>query len=249
MFTLKKTIKAGVCAANRCTDMTPNKLCEKHDRAWREAGCPDLSAPPPPKPVASGDPVPEERVALLVEQRPTLTQLLAAANVTPLDTDEQIAEAQTHQNTAHRLAKELAAERDSVKDPLKAAIKKIDSWFKPNIDTLEAIKNTFARRIGQVYADRERARSEALRVIQANAGAAPAEAFTAAHAITTAPEESGGLIETVTVEVTDFTILPDEYKILTINMPKLKAAADAGAREIPGVRITVTQKTRVGRAA
>jgi hypothetical protein len=145
--------------------------------------------------------------------------------------------------------KELAAERDSVKDPLKAAIKKIDSWFKPNIDTLEAIKNTFARRIGQVYADRERARSEALRVIQANAGAAPAEAFTAAHAITTAPEESGGLIETVTVEVTDFTILPDEYKILTINMPKLKAAADAGAREIPGVRITVTQKTRVGRAA
>lgn len=249
MFTLKKSIRAGVCAANRCTDMTPNKLCEKHDKIWRDAGCPDLNAPPPPKPAAAGDPVSEERVGLLVQQRPTLTALLAAAGTFALDTDEAIATAQAYQNDAHRLAKELTAERDSVKDPLKAAIKKIDSWFKPNIDTLEAIKSTFARRIGAELAAREARRTEALRVIQANAGAAPAEAFTAAHAITTAPAESGGLIETVRVEVTDFTALPDEYKILMINMPKLQAAADAGAREIPGVRITVEHKTRVGRAA
>ncbi len=251
MFNLKKTIKAGVCAVNRCTNMAAGRLCEKHQAEWIAAGSPDLTTTPAaaPKAPAAGDPVPEERVNVLVAERGTLAQLLTVAGTTPLETDEQIAQGQLYQNEAHRLAKELTAERDSAKDPLKAVIKKIDSWFKPNIDTLEAIKTTFSRRIGAALAAREAARAVALRQIQANAGAAPAEAFTAAHAITTAPAESGGLIETVMFEVVDFAALPEEYKILMPNLPKIKAAADAGVREIPGVRIVVEQKTRVGRAA
>ena len=251
MFNLKKTIKAGVCAVNRCTNMAAGRLCEKHQSEWLAAGSPDLTTAPAaaPKAPAAGDPVPEDRVNVLVSERGTLTQLLEAAGKTPLETDEQITQAQVLQNTAHHLMTELAAERDSAKDPLKAVIKKIDSWFKPNIDTLEAIKKTLSRRIGAALAAREVARSAALRQIQASAGDAPAEAFTAAHAIVTAPAESGGLIETVMFEVTDFAALPEEYKILMPNLPKIKATVDAGARQIPGVRIVVEQKTRVGRAA
>lgn len=250
MITLKKTIKAGVCAAMRCTNMAAGQLCEKHTAEHVQAGSPPLSVAAPAEPKAGSTALatlPEERQAALVTERHTLQQMLEAAQTFPLVSDEQIAQGQGYLNAAHALAKQLDTEMHSATDPLEAVKKKIRSWFKPNIDTALAIKDTFSRRIGATLAERERARGVALAQIQASAGTAPAAAFEAAHASVSAPSDSGGLVEVRTYELVDFALLPDAYKILMPNHPAIADAVDAG-HEIPGVRVTVTQKTRVGRA-
>lgn len=248
-FNLKKTIKPSVCAVNRCTDMTAEKLCAKHKAQWEAAGKPELvNAPPAPGSGTAIEQVPPERQTELSAQRTFLELSLAVAQKCALETDEQIARAQAAQNQAHEIAKALKTEKESATKPLKGVIKTIAGWFDPNIDTAEAIKTTFSTRIGAALREREQKRLAALNEIQAGAGIAPASAFIAAHANTSAPEGSGGLIETVTVEVVDFSLLPDEYKILVVNTPKLDAVAKANPKaEIPGVRITVSTKTRVGR--
>ena len=180
MFNVKQTIKPGVCKAMRCTNMT-NKdtgLCEKHDAEWRAAGMPLLTtATSGAAKGASSDALatfPEERQQALLSERGPLTQILEAAQTFPLDTDERLTEAQGYVNAAHASMKALKEERDAVVKPIKAAVKKIEEWFKPNLDVLDSIKNTFATRIGAEQQRRALAQREALKVIEANAGAAPA---------------------------------------------------------------------------
>ncbi len=249
-WNLKKATKPSVCWVNRCTAMTSGQLCEKHHAEWVEAGQPPLvyAAPAPAAPKSEITQVPPERQAALAAERAELTKYLEGAQSFPLDTDENMGKAQGAMNYAHEMAKALEKEMKSALEPLKEVEKTIKSWFKPNIDTFLAVKDTFSRRIGAEVARREAARVEALRQIAASAATAPAEAFRDAHAIVAAPTESGGLIETVYVTVVDFALLPEEYKIQVVNQPKLELAAKANPRaDIPGCKITVETRTRVGR--
>lgn len=246
---IKKNTKNGVCQIMRCSKMTPNRLCDLHTAEWEAAGKPELTSDAPEKPATGGaiTEVSEERQQALASERASLAKALELANTLPLTTREQIEVGQKVQNNAHAIAKALKAEMGEGVDPLKGVIKKIQSWFKPNIEMAESIKKVLAARIGQAVYDLETARDAALAQIAQGAAEAPPEAFVAAHVDVTSPDSSGGITERVCVEVTSFAELPQVYKIEVVNMPVLQAAADAHPDiTIPGVSITRVRMSRVG---
>lgn len=245
---LKKTPKNGECHVMRCKAMTPNRLCDTHQKAWEEAGKPELSSAATTAIVATDTSgVSEERKAQLTMEREKLTSALAFVSGFPLETDEQIATGQAIANQAHATAKNLEKELASAIDPLKAVQKRIKGWFQPNIDCAKAIKDAMTRRIGEAVHQREKARQLALALIQESPGEAPAAAYQAAHAEVSAPQASRGLVESINVQVTSFDLLPDEFKIQVVNVPKLEAYAKANPdAEIPGVHIARSYRTVVG---
>lgn len=242
---VKKTHKNGQCDAMRCAQMTPNRFCARHQKEFEAEGITE-DGPAASKKLTSGE-LSEARQAALAAERAQLTEALAIATSLPLDTDAQIMAAQAIQNKAHESIKTLTKEMKSVLDPLKEVQDTIKGWFVPNIDTYKAIKDCLARRIGSALSDREKARNAALLQIQNSASDAPPEAFAAAHAQLSAPMNSGGRTDTYEIEVVDFDALPSQFKIQVVDVPALRAAVKANPDQaIPGVKVTVVPKTKVG---
>lgn len=170
----------------------------------------------------------------LTADRGNLQDALQMARIIPLDTQEGVDMAGEMMAMAVALKAEKEEQRKSVTGPLNAAVKTINSWFKPVTETCDSIVAVLKARVIESLAAAEVRQDEALQAIEDAGGKASPEHLLIAHNTPTKPDNM--TIKKVLVpRVVDFSLLLDQYK--QVNMAALQAAVDSGEREILGVVI------------
>lgn len=257
MFKIKKQGKPGECSAVRCADATANgTLCPRHLREWDAAGRPELAlserkARTSTAPGADGATSEHaDLVGRLTRERHTAQEILRLVHELPLDTVEQLDQAGAFVKQAKDMVKAFETERKSVTGKLLEAKRAIDGWFRPVVETYEAIEKGIMDRVHAKLEEHALARSAALVQIQEGAGVAPAEAYQAAHAAVPAPENVS-VHEGFTFEITDPDKLAEEWWRRTPDLEKIRAYLSAAGDLayqfglIPGVLVKPVFRTRV----
>lgn len=242
MFTLKKSRKVGLCAAMRCVDRASDLLCERHEQEWNEAGKPSLQAADSPRPAQGGGLLPVHVRAELDTERGRAQEALQLIQSLPLATSQDLELAGGLYNEARARVKALEEKRKSVTDPINAALREINGWFRPVREFYESCGKALNERMAARLAELKAEQDEALAKIQELKAEAPAEAFEIAHRPAEAPSNVG-VAEVLEYQVVDFSALPDEYKL--VNDAKIKQALrERGvALAIPG--IVVSSRTQL----
>ncbi len=231
MFRIKKTTKPGECCAMRCTNASTDLLCPKHEQIWRDAGSPPLTGENQTSPARTApalmDPVMRDR---LETERQRTIDAIKLAETMPVHTAAHRDRLSSFVIKAQSRVVELEDERKSVVGPLNQAVKTINSWFKPAVDSLEAFVEAGKARIQQALAAERAEQEKALAEIEAGAGEASAEAYALAHRATAAP---AGMAERVTkrVQLVNTSLIPDEYWVIDV---RLIEKAFREGRDVPG---------------
>lgn len=242
MFKVKKSKETGTCWAMRCKVPCHEggDLCQKHDEIWRGEGSPPLaSAEPTAGPsTALAVSVPATLEGQLTKERMDAQQVLQIVQTLPVDTAEQRDMCGALINQAKDKIKGLEAERKSVTGPLNQIKKTIDGWFSPVEDFYTSVAKTLEKKLLAWEAEQKAARTEGLKLIQAGAGAAPAQAFMAAHQDVSLPDNVG-VRRQLSYEITDWAALPGQYKMMVANHEAIKAdVAKVGlALNVAGLRV------------
>jgi hypothetical protein len=143
-------------------------------------------------------------------------------------------------------AKELKAQKEQVTKPLNAALTAARGWFKPLETVLDGLEEVFKGKLGQWDRDQ---RAEADRQLAAAAAAfqaqRPAEGLAIMQAVPDAPvKQQGTSVRTVwKFRITVPGNVPRE--LCNPDDRLIRAAVDAGRRDIAGVEIYEDSEVRV----
>lgn len=245
MFTIKKQTVQGTCAAMRCTKPAVDLLCPLHTKEWNDAGQPQLEAQAKKAPAAPGaGGLTEAEQQAMVLERDKQTGALELAQTWPLHTPELRDQLMGFVNAALERAKAIDAHRKEKVKPLNDTVKWINSIHNDVSEVYTKFAEIAKGRIGAELLRLEAAKREASKLIEANAGSAPAEAFQAAHMDTSGPSTAGGTRTDYVFEMVDPSQVPDWCWVRVLDrgaiQGKLDAAASSGREPepIPGLRIT-----------
>lgn len=242
MFTIKKDTKQGVCSAMRCTKIAVDLLCPLHTKEWEDAGRPALEAAPKKTatPGASGGLTEAEQQAMVLE-RDNQTKALALAESFPIHTPELRDQLMAFVNQALERVKVIEASRKDKTKPLLDTKKWIDQIHNDVSEVYEKFASIAKGRIAAELLRLETEKRAAAKLIEANAGVAPAAAFVAAHADTSGPSTAGGTRTEYDFVVTDYSKLPDWCWIRTVDRGAIQGKLDGAAAQgrepepIPGI--------------
>lgn len=214
---IKKTRKAGTCAAQKCKNPTTDLLCEPCTKAWEAEGSPELS------PGTSLLPLKVQNE--LANERTNLMAAIQRAKALPLETQEDVDRAGRIAGLAKARIKTLEEQRTSVTGPLNDAVSTINSWFRPLRESCQAVADIIEDRVRDRVAELKDAQRKALQAVQDAGGQASAETLMVAHATPHEPENMS--FRPVKVpKIKDFAALEDKYK--EPNWPAIRAAVKAG---------------------
>lgn len=157
--------------------------------------------------------------------------LLAGAQTLTIDNAEQLESVSGFARHVSTKRKEIDAERKAVTQPLNAAVKRINSWFKPALDTLQATEDHCRKLIGGYHLRQQEEQERQFKaaqtaMVEGDVGGA-SDALAASSAA--APAKAVGTAARVVwrAVVRDPMQVPRQY--LTVN----QSALDAVARSIP----------------
>jgi hypothetical protein len=245
MFTIKKSQTAGVCQAMRCTKPAVDLLCPLHTKEWVDAGSPALTVAEKKAPAAgAGGALTEEEQAAMVLERDNQTKALALAEQFPLGTPEARDKLMGFVNQALERVKVLDAHRLEKTKGLRDTVAWINRIHNDVAEVYQKFADIAKGRIAAELLALEVAKREASKLIEANAGAAPAEAFLAAHIDLTGPKTGGGTRIDYEFKVTDPSLLPDWCWMKVLDRGVIQGKIDAAAaigrepESIPGLTIT-----------
>lgn len=223
---LKKSRTEGQCAAMRCKEPA-EYLCPKHAVEEPEAA-----------PAEDGGYLPTKVQAQLTTDRGNLQEALQLAQILPLDTQEGVDMAGEMVAMAMNLKKEKEEQRRSVTDPLNAAVKTINSWFRPVTETCDSIVSTLKKRVADALVLAQQKQDEALKAIEESGGKASPEHLMVAHNTPQKPDNM--TISQVPVGyVVDFQALPDAYKVANNNAIQVDVKRGIA---IPGIEVRMESK-------
>lgn len=245
MFTIKKTREAGKCAAMRCTKDCLDLLCPLHEKEWKDAGSPALETAAKKAPAAgSGSGLTEAEQQAMVLERDDRTRALAVAQQWPLHTPELRDQLMGYVNQALERVKAIETARKERTKPLLDTKKWIDQIHNDVSEAYIKFADIAKGRIAAELLRLETEKREAMKLIEANAGSAPAEAFHAAHMDTSGPSTAGGTRTEYEFKVVDPSLIPDWCWMKVLDRGRIQGALDGAAaagREptpIPGLEIT-----------
>ena len=223
---LKKKRKPGTCNAMRCSEPTAEtfpdgvELCAKHQ------GATYVDATTPAADSGGAD---QGAVQALVQPVESHASHMLA-KLEPIQVDSQAAldlVGPVLQDIAKRI-KELEAERTSVTKPMLDAKKRVDSWFKPARELLEACRDNLKTKVGAFVLGQETAKVAALQAGDHDTAMNIAD-----------PVMPDGLSKRVTYEwrVTDAAAVPADF--LCVDAAKVQAVVNElkGAAVIPGITV------------
>lgn len=185
MFNIVKSPVQGKCAARRCKgsqhawlEHEGVSLCHRHHAEWIEAGSPELKG----SALAVGPvPVDDGVESKLTAERDEVTQAITLVRGLPVDTQDQIDVVQSVRQQARSRASELESERRTVTDPINAALKRVNSWFKPVIEGYKDVERGANARLLEAESKANAAREKALQAIEAQGGSVDDTTFLPAH--------------------------------------------------------------------
>jgi hypothetical protein len=235
MFAIKKSREAGKCAAMRCTKDCLDLLCPLHHKEWLDAGSPALETAAKKAPSAgSGSGLTEAEQQAMVLERDKQTQALDLAQKWPLHTPELRDQLMGFVNSALERVKVIETSRKERTKPLLDTKKWIDQIHNDVSEVYTKFADIAKGRIAAELLRLETEKREAMKLIEANAGAAPAAAFHAAHTDTSGPSTAGGTRASYEYRVVDPALLPDWCWMKVLDRGRIEGALDAAASLIKG---------------
>jgi hypothetical protein len=157
--------------------------------------------------------------------------MLAGAQELTVDNVAQLEGVSMFARSVSTKRKEIDAERKAVTQPLNAAVKRINGWFKPALETLQATEDHCRKLIGDYHlrqkAEQDRQFREAQEAMASGNVDGASEALASSSAA--APGKAAGTSARVRwrAVVRDAGLVPREF--LQVNL----AALDAVARAVP----------------
>lgn len=245
MFTIKKSTPQGQCAAMRCKNPALDLLCPLHEKEWKDNGSPVLE-PTKPKAASStgGGVLTEAEQQAMVLERDQQTKALELAEQWPLHTPELRDQLMGFVNAALERVKVIETSRKDKTKPLLDTKRWIDQIHNDVSEVYQKFADIGKRRIGEVLLQIENEKRAAAKLIEANAGSAPAEAFAAAHMDTAAPKTAGGSRVEYEFTVENPSLLPDWAWMRVLDRGRIQGHLDAAAAQgrepepVPGLKIT-----------
>ncbi len=256
MFAIKKAREQGKCAAMRCTKDALDLLCPLHEKEWKDNGSPALETQAKKAPSSgAGAGLTEAEQAAMVLERDKQTKALALAEEFPINTPELRDQLMGFVNHALERVKEINKHRLEKTKPIRDTVDWINRIHNDVAEVYEKFAEIAKKRIAAELLRLEDEKRQAMKLIEANAGSAPAEAFAAAHADTTGPSTAGGTRTDYEFRVVDPSQLPDWCWMRVLDKGRIQGHLDAAAavgREptpIPGLEFTKKLTLIKGKAA
>lgn len=173
--------------------------------------------------------------------RTSVEQALAFAAQVPLDAEVAIlGEQMTGRKALDKLnimgreqLKNIEAKRTSITKPLNEAKRAADALFDPTKQLLNALIACCGKRLGEDRAAADATRTAALAAV--GMGARDEHTLAVVHAPSEELESSTRT--TWHVEVTDFALVPDEFKVFNESLANAYARGKKGVCAIPGCKI------------
>ena len=259
---LKKTLKQGVCSANRCKvpaqadGDNPFGLCNQHYNEWVSENRPQLGAAPPKEKLAKTE-TPDATLAKITETiqpaRTSAEEMLRFCALVPLDLQVQIAHGGPHMSglealgaireTARLQLKNVEERRKADNAPLLEQKRKIDEAYKPLKETCESIVRTCTDRLQEYANAQAAARTQALQAV--NFGDRSPEVLAVAHGDTAAPLPPEVTTRTkFGFKVVNLDEVPRAFMVLDEKLVQQYIDAKKGQCTIPGLEVFEFQKVQ-----
>ena len=172
-------------------------------------------------------------------ERKSAQEALALVQSFPLDSPNDREDAGRFLGLVAERLGQLEEQRKSVITPLNEVVRRINSWFKPVRETLEAVDKSLRHRVSESLLAARARQDQALALVQAGAGEAPAEALSLAHAPLAVVSDNVSVREKWVWELTDPGLLPDAYWMRVVNTAMIDAQVKSmgQAALVPGVTV------------
>ena len=229
---LSKTAKPGFCPAKRCKERTVGgALCARHA----------VEAP-------TEDPAPATLGAALLAPSPSTQNEIQRESATAGEALDLIRGMVIVSNDDMDLAngllrgakdkiRALEAKRTNVTGPLNKALRELNSWFKPVIESYHQAEVILKSKISDALRATQAAQDEALARVAAAGGAEDADVLAVAHGGSLIEQPDNISVRTVwKFEIVDANLVPREFCCPDTQKIGALVADTCGAAVIPGVR-------------
>lgn len=249
MFAVVKSPVQGQCAARRCKgtqhawlEHESLSLCSRHHGEWIDGGSPALREQDGAGSLSGGTEVsaspPEAIESKLTREHTEVKQDIELIQGLPFETQDQIDLIHQVRDKAKVREKELESERRKVTDPINAALKRVNGWFKPVIKGYSEARRAANGRLLEAEQRAESEREASLQEIAAQGGHVDETTFLPAHDPPQVELGTGVGRDLPAYEIIDETAVP---RVLCKPDPSLcrqaaKEALEAGV-EISGLRV------------